>query len=86
MADGSKDSVVAPAPDKVVSGVKAPSPDAKVVEVRENGDHVIQIEDGRMFPAEVKDGVQVRKGTKVEFTSDPDTGNGPQGAVITKAL
>lgn len=81
MADGSKDSVIAPAPEKEKDKVEY-----KIAELRDDGTAVVELPDGRVFVAEVKEGVELRKHAKVSLTNDGERDGVPTKAVITKVL
>lgn len=76
------------APDEV-KGKTAPEPTPgyKIAELRD-GIAIVEADDGRMFPAEIKDGLELHKRGKVELSFDElDKDGVPSGDVtVIKAL
>lgn len=67
---------------------RPPEGDYKLAEVRDDGTVIIELPDGRMFPAAgVADGVKTHKRAKVELTFDSlDKDGVPVGAIVSKVL
>lgn len=56
----------------------------KIVELRRDGTAVLQMEDGRVVPATVKEGLAVKKGQTATFKSEGEDKDGaPLGVLIT---
>ncbi len=67
--------------------VKTSAPELTIAEVRGDGTAILELPDGRMFPAVVKEGLAVRKHAKVQITSEGEDKDGvPTSAVVTKLL
>lgn len=60
-----------------------PKPEYKIAEVRADGTVIVQMEDGRMFPAEAKEGLALRKHAVVEISHD---GTDKDGAPLAAKL
>lgn len=59
----------------------------KIAEVLSNGTAVLTLPDGRMFHAEVPEGLAVRKHAKVEIKSEGEDSEGvPLKAVLTRLV
>ena len=66
---------------------KTPDPEFKIAERREDGTVIAQMEDGRMFPVAVAEGVELRKGSKVGLKfAESDKDGVPVDATVTKVL
>lgn len=69
------------------SDAKASAPELTIAEIRADGTAILELPDGRMFPASVKEGLAVRKGAKVSITSEGEGKDGvPIEATVTRVL
>lgn len=68
-----------------IASTTPPTKEFKVAEVRDDGTVILQMEDGRMFPAEAKDGVDVNKRSTVFITNEGEDKDGtPLNAKIAR--